>query len=118
MATITTYLHVVDPEEPDSIDNHELFENYGFDRRGTQEGNGQQLPTLTFALEQPLDEAEDLNGAVQSFSEDVSSAIVVLCEVEERFDQVERLQLYIFRDGKRGGGIEHGYVYNVGPGGS
>jgi hypothetical protein len=116
MATITTYVLVSGPEDLASVPEHELFSAYAFEQRGTQEGGEEQLPAATFALEQPLDDAEELVGVVRAFSADVPTASVVLCEVEERFDQVERLQLHVFRDWKRGGAVEHGYVFNVGPG--
>lgn len=116
MASVTTYLLVSGPEQPAVVPEHVLFSTYAFEQRGRQGGGEQQLSSFTFALEQPLDDAEDLKEVVCSFSADVPMATVVLCEVEERFDQVERLQLQIFRNGKQGGDIEHGYVFNVGPG--
>lgn len=114
MATITTYLLVSDAEDPELVSEHDIFEKYAFEHRETQEAGEHQCPAVTFALEQPLDEAEDLSGATRDFSEKVPSATVVLCEVEERFDQVERLQLRLFRNGKDSGDLEHGYVLNVG----
>lgn len=116
MATITTYLLVSGPEDPASVPDHDLFSEYGFEHQETQQAGEEQLPADTFALEQPLDDAEELVGAVRAFSTDVPAASVVLCEVEERFDQVERLQLHVFRNGNRGAVVEHGYVFNVGPG--
>lgn len=116
MATITTYLLVSGPEAPEAVSDHEVFAEYAFDHRGTQAAGEQQLPAVTFALEQPLEEAADLDAAVRDLSADLPEATVVLCEVEERFDQVERLQVYVYRNGKRGGTLDHGYVFNVGPG--
>lgn len=116
MASITTYLLVSGPEQPEAVPNHDLVAEYPFEHRGTQEGTEQQLPALTFALEQPLEEADDLTSAARDLSSDLPTATVVLCEVEERFDQVERLQLHVFRHGKRGGALDHGHVFNVGPG--
>lgn len=115
MATITTYLLVSGPEQPEAVSDHALFSEYGFDHRGTQAAGEQQLPAVTFALQQPLDEADDLDDAVRDLSSDLPAATVVLCEVEERFDQVERLQMHVYCNGKRGGTLDHGYVYNVGP---
>ena len=116
MATITTYLLVSGPEQPDAVPDHELFTKYAFDHRGTQAAGEQQLTAVTFALEQPLDEADDLDDAARNLSSDFPTATVVLCEVEERFDQVERLQVHLYRDGLRGGDVDHGYVFNVGSG--
>jgi hypothetical protein len=116
MATITTYLLVSGPETPETVSDHEVFTEYAFDHRGTQEAGEHQLPAVTFALEQPLEEADDLDAAVRKLSLDLPAATVVLCEVEERFDQVERLQLCVYSNGKRGGTLDHGYVFNVGSG--
>lgn len=116
MATLTTYLLVTGPEQPATVPDHDLFSTYAFEQRGRQEAGEQRLSSFTFALEQPLDDAEDLEESVRTFSGDVPAATVVLCEIEERFDQMERLQLQVFRNGKQGGDIEHGYVFNVRPG--
>ncbi len=116
MATITTYLLVSGAEQSAAVPDHNLFSTYSFEERGRQEAGEQQLSTLTFALEQPLDDAADLDEEVRAFSADIPAATVVLCEVEERFDQVEWLQLQVFRNGKQGGDIEHGYVFNVNSG--
>ena len=115
MATITTYLLVSGLEQPEAVSNHEVFAEYGFEHRGTQSAGEQQVPAVTFALEQPLEEADELEAAARDLSADLSEATVVLCEVEERFDQVERLQVHVYRHGKCGGALDHGYVYNVGP---
>lgn len=114
MATITTYLLVSGLENPGSVSEHDLFGEHAFEHRETQLAGEHQRPSVTFALEKPLDEAEDLTSAIRAFSTDVPSATVILCEVEERFDQVERLELRLFRDGQDGGDLEHGYVFNVG----
>jgi DNA repair ATPase RecN len=111
MATITTYL-LVSGAETEDVRSHALFETYDFEER--EVSDEQQLSALTFALEQALEEAENLEEEVRRFSADMSSAGVVLCEVEERFDQVERLQVRFFQDGEEGAGLEHGHFYNVG----
>jgi len=116
MATVTTYLLVSGPSAPEAVREHDLFEEYEFEHRETIESGEQQLPALQFALKYPLEEAVELTEAIRQFSKEVPDATVVLCEVEERFDQVERLQMIVFRDGKRGGDIEHGFIYNVGSG--
>jgi hypothetical protein len=115
MATLTTYLLVSGIEQPEEIQSHDLFESYDFKEREAVESSDQELPTLKYALEQPLEEAVDLERDVRAFSAEAPGATVVMCEVEERFDQVERLQLIVFQDGRRGGEVEHGYVFNVGP---
>jgi hypothetical protein len=115
MATITTHLLVSGPSRLDGLSAHDLFGEYGFEERGTHEAGPEHLPAAKFVLKQPLEEAQHLEEEVRRFSTDVPDATVILCEVEERFDQVERLQIVVFRDGKRGGDVEHGYVFNVGP---
>jgi len=113
MATITTYL-LVTGAEPEAVRSHELIEAYDFKERDAYEPSDQQLPAIKFALEQPLEETDDLEEKARELSADVSPAGVVMCEVEERFDQVERLQVVVFQEGKRGGGLEHGHFYNLG----
>lgn len=115
MATITTYLLVSNPDHPEAVREHSLFSAFDFDHRETIESGQRQLPALRFAIQHRLEEDVELEEAVRRFSRDVPEATVVLSEVEERFDQVERLQVVVFRDGKRGGNVEHGYIYNVGP---
>ena len=115
MASITTYLLVSGPAKPEAVPDHDLFDDYEFDRREMQEAGEGQLPALTFSLQHPLEEPVDLAEPVRRFSRDVPDATVVLCTTEERFDQVEHLDVRVFRDGKRGGDFEHGYIFNVGP---
>jgi len=115
MAATTIYLLVSGVKEPDTVQSHSLFEIYDFDVRERFETSSDQHAALTFAVEQPIEEPVDLEGEVRQFSADVPEATVVMCEVEERFDQVERLQVNVFSNGKQGGDIEHGYVFNVGP---
>lgn len=115
MAATTTYLLVSGLEDPESIRSHPLFETHDFELRERLEASSDQLDALTFAVKQPIEEAVDFKDEVQQLSADVPEATVVICEVEERFDQVERLELNVFSNGKQGGDIEHGYVFNVGP---
>ena len=116
MASITSYLLVSGPAEPEAVLEHDLFDDFGFEHRETQEAGEDQLPALTFSLQHPLEESIDLEKPVRRFSQDVPGATVLLCVVEERFDQVEHLDISVFREGKRGGDVEHGYIFNVGPG--
>ena len=114
MAAITTYLLISGIEEPGVVQSHALFEEHDFELRDRFEPDGEQLPALQFAMEHPIEEAVDLEEDIRQLSVDVPEATVVMCEVEERFDHVERLQLNVFSNGKRGGNIEHGYVLNIG----
>lgn len=116
MATITTYLLVWGTEENEVVRSHQLFDEHDFEQRETHEAGQHQLPVVKFALEKPLEEAVDLEEDVRDYSTTVPDANVLLCTVEERFDQVEQVQLVVFRDGKQGGGIEHGHFFQVGTG--
>lgn len=116
MADITTYLLVSGAADPESVPDHTLFAEYAFDHLETTEGGDQQLPSHTFALQHPLDETIEIEEPVRRFSGDVPQATVVVCTVEERFDQVERLEVNVYRDGQKGSDLEHGYIFNVGPG--
>ena len=115
MATLTTYLLVSGIKQPEGIQSHDLFESYDFKERERVESDDQGLPTLKYVLERSLEGAADLEEDVRALSADIPGSTVVMCEVEERFDQVERLQLIVFRNGRRGGDVEHGYIFNVGP---
>jgi hypothetical protein len=116
MATLTTYLLISGTNDLEAVQEHELISDRDFECRDRGEAGDAQMSAVQFALEEPLDEADDLEESVRQFSTDVPDATVVLCEVEERFDQVERLRMVVFRDGKRGGDLEHGYIFNVGSG--
>ncbi len=116
MATLTTYLLISGASDLEAVQEHDLISECNFECRERSEAGDEQLPAVQFALEEPLDEADDLEESARQLSTDVPDASVVLCEVEERFDQVERLQMVVFRDGKRGSDLEHGYILNVGSG--
>lgn len=114
MAATTTYLLVSEVNKPDAVRSHALFETHDFEVRQRLEASSDQHAAFTFAVEQSIEEAVDLEEDVRQFSADIPEATVVMCVVEERFDQVERLQVNVFSNGKQGGNIEHGYVFNVG----
>ena len=114
MATVTTYLLISGSGEGDQIRSHQLLDRYDFQEREASPSADRQLPTVVFVLEQPLEDVDDLEEEILAFSADIPDATVVLCEVEERFDQIERLNLVVFEDGKRGGDVEHGYLFNIG----
>lgn len=116
MADITTYVLVSGAAEPEAVPDHSLFAEYDFDHLETTDGGDQKLPCVTFALQHPIDETIEIEQPIRRFSGDVPQATVVACTVEERFDQVERLQLNVYRNGQKGGDVEHGYIFNVGPG--
>jgi hypothetical protein len=116
MATLTTYLLVSGVENLESVRSHDVFEQYAFDEQDARNPGDGQPAALRFALEQPLEESTELEEALRQLSADLPDASVVVCEVEERFDQIERVQVAVYQDGNRGGALEHGYVFNVGAG--
>lgn len=114
MATSITYLLVANPNEPEEVRNHTLFSEYEFEHRETISKGEEQVPSLLFRMDQPLEDQDNLEAPIRKLSRDFPDSTVVICEVEERFEQVERLQTNVFIDGKRAGNVEHGYVFNVG----
>lgn len=114
MATLKTYLLISGLGSPDPVTDSPIVEKYGFEHLETYEPGPEQQASVTFVGERPLEEAVDLEAPLRELSSDVPSATIIACEVEERFDQVERLSMQVFRDGKKGGSVEHGYIFNVG----
>lgn len=114
MATSITYLLVANPKEPGDVQHHTLFSEYEFEHRETITKDEDQVPSVLFRIEQALEEQVDLEEPVRKLSRDFPNSTVVICEVEERFEQVEHLQTNVFINGKRAGNVEHGYIFNVG----
>ena len=115
MATVVTYLLVSNPDDPDEVRSHNVLEEHGFERHPIENREDQKpLPALRFAVANALDDEVELEGPCRELSTDFPEATVTLCEVEERFDQVEHLRSVVFIGGKRAGEIEHGYVFNIG----
>jgi hypothetical protein len=114
MATIITYLLVSGADDVEAVSDHPTIAESELDHRETRESGTEQVSSVSFAADQPLEEQDDLVGPARELSAEFPEATVVLCEVEERFDQVERLQTMVFMEGKNGGKVEHGYIFNVG----
>lgn len=114
MAQTITYLLVSGTDDVDAVQNHPVIATSDFAHRETREASSEQIPAVTFAVEHALEEETDLKEKARELSTEFSEAVIVLCEVEERFEHVERLQNMIFIGGKHAGKIEHGYVFNVG----
>lgn len=114
MASRVTYLLVSDPDDPEAVRNHPAIDEAGFEYRASfDEGEGTR-PALQFVVGHPIDDLDEVMDSCRALSAAFPAASVVVCEVEERFDQVERLKTKVFRDGDAAGEIEHGYVYNIG----
>lgn len=116
MSTITTYLLVAGAEDQEAVQNHSIIENWTLDVSSTREGEENQMADVTFVHESTIDDRDDLTEPAQMLSTAFPSATVLLCEVEERFDHIERVQTRMYRDGNDAGHIEHGFVFNVGSG--
>jgi putative NIF3 family GTP cyclohydrolase 1 type 2 len=115
MATVVTYLLVSNPDDPEAVRVHPTLEDHNFELHPMEEkGEGDTLPALRFAVASALEDRTSLEVPCKQLSSDFPEATVTLCEVEERFDQVEHLRSVVFIGGRRAGEIEHGYVLNVG----
>lgn len=114
MATITTYLLVSGADDQEAVQSHPVVDHWNLDVRNTREEHSDQVAGVKLVHESPLEDQDDLTTPAQTLSADFPSATVLLCEVEERFDHIERLQTKMYRKGKNAGNVEHGYIFNVG----
>lgn len=114
MATVVTYLLVSDPKDPQSVRSHPLLEDHDFETHSAKQEESDALPALRFSTTNALEDRPNLENPCRKLSSNFPEATITLCEVKERFDQVEHLRSVVFMDGKRAGEIEHGYVLNVG----
>lgn len=114
MATRTTYLLISGISDLDHGRNLPVFSEYNLEHRKTYASSSDQAPALKYAIEEPLEEAVDLSQGAQALSKELPEATVLLCDVEERFDQIDNVHTVMFIGGKRAGEIEHGHVFNVG----
>lgn len=114
MAALKTYLLISGLESPAPVSDSPLVEKYGFEHRETREPGPEQRASVTFVVERSLEETVDLEAPLRKLSTTLPDATIIVCEVEERFDQVERFHMQVYRDGKKGGSVEHGYIFNVG----
>lgn len=113
MASRTSYLLISNISNIDAIQDHSFIEEQGFELREKWEGEG-VIPSLKFILTRSLEETEDIEESTRNFSSSFPDATVILCEVEERFNQIDHLQTNVFIDGQRAGEFEQGYILNVG----
>lgn len=114
MASVTTYLLVSGANEQEAVRTHSVVEDGELEVHDTREKEADRLAGITLKHESPLEDRADLSEAAQTLSAAFPDAIVLLCEVEERFDHIERLQTKMYSGGKDAGHIEHGYVFNIG----
>lgn len=114
MASLTTYLLVSGVDDTSEVQDYSAISDYDLEIREQVDSTDSQTSQVKFVLEQPVENAIDLQDPARRISSTFPDAIVVLCVVEERFEQVERLQTQVYRDGKDAGQIEHGYILNIG----
>jgi len=114
MATVTTYVLVSRPDDPDAVDDHDVIEDHGFELQNREEDDGET--SLRYKVETALQEDIDLEGPVRRLSGDLPEAVVTFCEVEERFNNVEHVRTVVYIAGREAGEIEHGFAFNVGAG--
>jgi hypothetical protein len=115
MASLTTYLLVSGAEDLDEVRQHPVVAERDLDVHDSADPETGSA-SLTFVDTAALEEAADHDETAQTLSSAFPSAVVQLCVVEERFDQVERLRTVLYRNGTSAGEIEHGYIFNIGSG--
>jgi hypothetical protein len=116
MATLTSYLLVSAPDDVSAVQEHPLVKDEALEVREVIRADSEQAASLTLAHQAPVEEQPDLSDTARGLSEAFPDASVLLCAVEERFDQIERVQATTYRAGKEAGKVEHGYIFNVGGG--
>lgn len=114
MASLTTYLLVSNPSDLDAVETHPVIEEEGFEVRQRWEGEEEEIPSLKFVLTLPLEEQPELEEPTRKLSSAFPEATIIVCKVEERFNQIDHLQTNVFIDGRRAGEFEQGYILNVG----
>jgi len=129
MATVVTYILVSDPQDPDAVRSHPVIDAHGLEpqpideqsigkkdetRESGERATGDTRAALRFSVARPLEDHERLDAPCRDLSSAFSEATVILCEVEERFDQIEHLRSVVFIGGQQAGHIEHGSIFSVG----
>lgn len=124
MATVVTYILVSDPRDPDAVRSHPVIDEQPIDEQPIGEkdethesgerATGDTRAALRFSVARPLEDHERLDAPCRDLSSAFSEATVILCEVEERFDQIEHLRSVVFIGGQQAGHIEHGSIFSVG----
>lgn len=112
MATVISYVLISGAQDPSAVKQHSLVSDN--ELQFESENDEGDVPFLKFSLSSSLEEKPDLDPPCRALSGDFSGSVVTLCEVEERFNQVEHLRSVVYIDGEQAGEIEHGYILNVG----
>jgi len=113
MAGLTTYVLVSGVDDPEDVNTHPILAEHELEVHDSADSEV-ETARITFVESTALEDAEDLSDVARDLSAAFPTAVVQLCVVEERFDQVERLRTVLYRDGTHAGEIEHGYVFNIG----
>jgi len=115
MASVTTYILISGIEHVEKVKNYGVLEDLEVEYEETvREETDKPAGTIRYSVEQPLEDRVDLTPPSQQLSSSFPEGTVVICEIVNRFRQIERVETAVFRDGDQVGDIEHGYVYNVG----
>jgi hypothetical protein len=114
MASVITYLLVSAPDDPAAVASHATLDDTPLEHQETTEAASGRIASVRFAHQASLEDAPDLDATARSLSDACPEATVILTVVEERFDHVERLKTTVFQDGCPAGGLEHGYIFNIG----
>jgi hypothetical protein len=115
MATVATHLLVSQSDDPEAVRAHPAIEAQGFEPQVSDEPSSSSPPgSLQFSVTHALDEHERLDEPARRLSAAFPSAIVTLYEVEERFEQIERVWSAVFVDGEQVGELTHGSVFHAG----
>lgn len=114
MASVVSYVLASRLHEPSAVKEHSVVADYDLELQTETDDDAENVCSVTFSVTSSLEEMESLDECCRELSSEFPDAVITLCEVEERFDQVEHLRCVVFMDGREGGEIEHGYVLNVG----
>lgn len=114
MATVATHLLVSQSDNPEAVRAHAAIEAHGFAVQVPDESSSSTSQALQFSVTQALDEHERLDAPARELSAAFPSAIVTVYELEERFDQIERVWSAVFVGGEQVGELTHGSVFHSG----
>jgi hypothetical protein len=119
MATVATHLLVSQPDDPAAVRAHAALKTHGFEPQESEpqesdEPSSSPSHALQFSVTHALDEHERLDAPARHLSAAFPSAIVTLYEVEERFEQIDRVWSAVFVDGGQVGELTHGSGFHAG----
>lgn len=114
MADVVSYILISQPDDRNAVKEHSIIDEFGLELQHEEDDETDGLSSLRFGITSSLEEKPNLESPCRTLSSDFPKSVVTLCEVEERFDQVEHLRSVVYIRGQQAGEIEHGYILNVG----